>query len=314
MLARLRRPVLLPVVSVLGAGALAVSAARLTRVSLRDGPTWYTNYGLYGLQYGAPQVFKAIREELARSRTTQVLLSSVWANNPEPFLEFFLTRAERTRARIGDVETYLLYREPLTRDMLFIMTPEQHEMATASRKLLLSEPERVVLWPDGHPGFYFVRMSYSPEADEILASEREARRRMVEEPATLAGEAVIVGHSVLDIGSLPDMFDGRPDTLLRGMEANPFLLEVSFPKPKKIAKVHLMLGAMNVIRLKVLATPGDGKAPVVFEKSYSGFSGDPVIDVFLPGGPVAASKIRIEIEDYGVGETSHVHVRELSFE
>jgi hypothetical protein len=308
------RPALLSLVSALCAAALAVSAGQLTRVALRDGPTWFTNYGLYGLQYGARQVFQVIREELARSPSTRVLLSSVWANNPEPFFEFFLTYPERERARIGDVDTYLLYRTPLSREDLFIMTPEQHALAISSGKFVVSPPERTVPWPDGRTGFYFVRIEYSPAADAILQAEREARRRLVEETASISGESVVVRHSLLDIGILPNIFDGRPDTLIRGMEANPFVLEVSFAAPRQIARVHLMLGAMDIVRLRLQVTPADGNAPESLDKTYTNFRGDPVLDVVLPGGPVRTSRIRIEIEDVGVGETSHVHVRELSFE
>lgn len=309
-----RRPALLSVVSALSAAALAVSAGQLARVALRDGPTWFRNYGLYGMQYGAKQIFQVIREELARSPSTRVVLSSVWANNPDPFIEFFLTPPERKRARIADVETYLLYRTPLSPEELFIMTSEQHHRAILSRKLIVSPAERIVPWPDGRTGFYFVRMKYSPAADAILQAEREARRRLVEETTSISGESAVVRHSLLDIGRLRFIFDGRPDTLIRGLEANPLVLEISFASPRQIASVHLMLGAMKVVRLCLQITPADGGAPESLEKTYTDFRGDPVLDVALPGGPVRTSQIRIEIEDVAAGETSHIHVRELFFE
>lgn len=309
-----RRPVLLSVVSALSAAALAVSAGQLTRVAIRDGPTWFRSYGLYGLQYGARQVFQIIREELARSPSTRVVLSSVWANNPEPFIEFFLTPPERKRARIADVDGYLLYRMPLSPEELFILTPEQYHRAVSSGKLIVSRPERTVPWPDNRTGFYFVRLEYSPAADAILQAEREARRRLVEETASISGESVVVRHSLLDIGLLRFIFDGRPDTLIRGFEANPFVLEISFASPRRIARVHLILGTMKLVRLCLQVTPADGAAPASFEKTYTNLRGEPLLDIVLPGGPVRTSQIRIEIEDITAGETSHIHVRELSFE
>jgi hypothetical protein len=57
-------------------GALAVL---LLRTALVNGPTWYTEYGLYGMQYGAAPLFAAVKEELARSPHARLLVTHTWA-------------------------------------------------------------------------------------------------------------------------------------------------------------------------------------------------------------------------------------------
>ena len=41
-------------------------------------------------------------------------------------------------------------------------------------------------YPDGQPGFYFVRMRYADNVDTIFAAERQARQVLQEDSATLA--------------------------------------------------------------------------------------------------------------------------------
>ena len=57
----------------------------------------------------------------------------------------------------------------------------------ASRKFVLLPPERIMAYPDGQPGFYFVRMRYADNVDAVFAAERQARQALKEDGATLDG-------------------------------------------------------------------------------------------------------------------------------
>jgi hypothetical protein len=296
------------------AGAFAIGITRLTATSLVEGPTWYDDYGLYGMQYGAPQVFRAIRHELAKPETKRVLLSSTWANNPNEFVWFFLGREERSAVAMLSIHTFLLSRQPVSPTDLFVMTPEEYKLARASQQLVLQPPERIVPRPDGSPGFYFVRLRYAEDADTVFAREREARKRLIEDSVMVGGQALTVRHSPLDMGRLVDLFDGRGDTLIRGAEANPFVLELAFPRPRLIGKVSLTLSAMDRVGLRIIVTPAEGGKARVFESSQTNRPPRPRLEFALPGRPVIASRIRIEITEVGGGEITHVHVYELSLD
>ena len=96
------RPVL-PVAAGLPRRARQSAIARLTTSRSSEGPTWYGDYGLYGMQYGAPQVFAGDSGRARASpRTT--------AGRPVPHLGeqpqrvrllSSSTRSERTGRRCG---------------------------------------------------------------------------------------------------------------------------------------------------------------------------------------------------------------------
>jgi hypothetical protein len=310
----IRRLVPYPAAAVACAAAFALGAANLTVKALVAGPTWYTDYGLYGMQYGAREVFSAIREELARSSDFHIRLSPSWANNPSEFVQFFLTGDERNRVTFETVDAYLLRRTPLSEKDLHVMTADEYQRAVGSQKVVVDPPVRTLPYPDGRVGFYFARMRYSENADAILAAEREERRKLEETTATLEGRPVTIRHSRLDMGRIPDVFDGRPETLARGLEANPFVLEMVFPTARTVRKVRLSLGAMDLARVRVRATPEDGSPERSAGAEVRNRPASPRLEFPFPGGAVRTRKLRIEIEDVGAGEISHVHVYELGLD
>jgi hypothetical protein len=310
----IRRLVPYPAAAVACAAAFALGAANLTLKALVAGPTWYADYGLYGMQYGAREVFSAIREELARSSDFRIRLSPSWANNPNEFAQFFLTGDERNRVTFGTVDAYLLRRTAFSEKDLHVMTADEYRRAVGSQKVVVDSPVRTLPYPDGTIGFYFARMRYSENADAILEAEREERRKLEETTATLEGRPVTIRHSRLDMGSIPAIFDGRPETLARGLEANPFVLEVLFPTARTVRKVRLSLGAMDLVRVRVRATPEDGSPERSAAAELRNRPASPKLEFPFPGGAVRTRKLRIEIEDVGSGEISHVHVYELGLD
>ncbi len=309
---RVRRPGARRVLAPVLAAVLAAFAVRLTVVSLSDGPLWFRDYGLYGMQYGAKQIFDGIRESMAASPTTRVLLTSSWANNPDEFLDFFLRGEERDRAQMGGIETYLLYRTDLTPQMLFVLTEEEYEKARGDPKLVVSAPERTIRYPDGRPGFRFVRLDYSDRAEAMFAAEREERRKPRERRVLVSGQNVLVRHSVEDGGQPSDLFDQRFDSTLRGLESNPFLLELDFEEPRELRGIDLTLTMMEC-DVTVTATPAGGGAPATLRREIRGITTDQVETFLFPSGPVRASRLRIEIYLPFAGERAHVELRELAF-
>jgi hypothetical protein len=100
---------------------LAAAALLLLRTALVQGPLWFRDYSLYGMQYGARQVFEmAIPELLRGDPAALVLVTSTWANGTDNFLYFFLDDEQRCGAWTGSI--CFCCPAPLTPQMLFIMT------------------------------------------------------------------------------------------------------------------------------------------------------------------------------------------------
>jgi hypothetical protein len=175
----------------------------------------------------------------------------------------------------------------------------------------MQPPERIMAYPDGQPGFYFVRMRYADNVDTIFAAERQARQALREDTATLDGQQIIVRHSLLDVGQVADVFDGDDHTLMRGMEANPLIIELAFPSPRTVGRLGITVASMD-FTLKAIATPADGSAPRDAAMTYRNMPADPHVDLALPGGAQPVSKLRLEITNLNQGEVANIHVREIS--
>lgn len=215
-------------VAVASALAFGLAALLVMRAALVDGPTWFSDYGMNGMQYGARQLFvETIPAELAEHPDTTLLVSPTWANNPDVFLDFFLTPAQRARVRFANVDGFTIARQDLDPDRhLFVMPDYEYTKAITSGKFIVEPPERIIPYPDGRPGFYFVRMAYVPNVDELFAADRAARARLVEGEIVVAGQPARVAHSALDIGTIVNLFDGDTSSLARGMEANPLVVDL----------------------------------------------------------------------------------------
>ena len=292
------------------AAALTVATGRLVLVS-RGAARWFDDYGLYGLQYGAKQVFDGIRAELARSPNVKIHLASSWANNPNEFLDFFLTPAELERTRMGDIDPYLTYPKDLTGDDLFVMTRAEYDRARRDPKVEVRRPERIIPYPNGKPGFYFARMRYTPQANAIFAAEREERRRPRVETVAIDGQPATVTHPMIDIGRIEDFFDGQFHTLIRGYEANPFFVDVAFSSPRRLSRIDLSLSQMRC-DIAIEIEPASGGAPVELTRELENPPGDSTQEFPLPA-PVSASRVRLTVTEKFRGEPAHIELRDLAF-
>ncbi|WP_245668861.1 hypothetical protein [Chloroflexus islandicus] len=289
---------------------VAFSSLVMLRTAVLGGSLWFRDYGLYGMQYGAQQLFvETIPDLLARDSQTILRVSTAWANNPNSFVDFFLTPAQRRRIELITIDAYLYQRRDLNQQRdLFIMTAAEYERAQQSGKFIITPPEQIIPYPDGRPGFYVVRLAYVADIDEILSAERAARAALVEEPLVVGGQELIVAHSRFDIGGIADLFDSDPNTLARGLEANPLVIELRFPNPQPINGIELTLGTMD-LDLTVTVTTPDGETHA-FRQPYRGMPPDPTVTFDLPQ-PLLATTLRLDIFQQGAGEPAHVHVREV---
>ncbi|HMP40698.1 MAG TPA: hypothetical protein PKA05_09995 [Roseiflexaceae bacterium] len=191
------------------------------------------------------------------------------------------------------------------------MPPDEYQRTINDPKFVVAPPELIIPYPDGRPGFHFVRVAYSAAADAIFAAELAERSRLREGMVPYRGQLLILRHSLLDGGMLPDLFDGDPYTLIRGFEANPLVLEFDFPEPQQLTALDLTLATMD-FRVTAVLTATDGTRRS-YEREFIGLGPDPTVTLDLPDAPAAIGLLRIEITDLQAGDRTHIHVRELAF-
>jgi hypothetical protein len=160
--------------------------------------------------------------------------------------------------------------------------------------------------------FAFRQLSHVNHADQPVEAETVLPAGLVTDEISLGDETIRMTHSTLDIGQSKDVFDNNIDTLIRGLDANPFILDLQFSQSQAIKGLMMDFGRMDFsIRIKVYG-PGN-TSPVSYAGEYRQQPPIPHLDMDFVDGPEQVKRIYIEIEQLLPPEEVHIHVREVVF-
>jgi 4-amino-4-deoxy-L-arabinose transferase-like glycosyltransferase len=279
----------------------------LLREAITNGPLWHQDYSLGGMQYGASQVYGEVLRILKAEPDTYIILSPVWTNGADIVARFFL--GDPLPIELGSVRGHIERIRPLDERMLFIVTPEEYQLVKDSGKFKQIQVEQIMPYPNGKPGFYFLRLSYADNIQAIFDAEQEQRRQLQEGEVELDGEKVGVRYSLLDIGSPAEAYDGDPYSLTRTLEANPAVFELTFSKTRTLQGISVIIGSIEAqITALLFETPQS--EPRRFVIQARGTVSDPEIHLEF-GAKYPASVVRVEVLDLHQDEPAHVHVWEI---
>lgn len=290
--------------------AMSAAGFAMLRDALLNGPTWFDDYGLGGMQYGGEHLFSEIGEYLDQNPNAEILLSPSWANGSDVIARFFFE--DPLPFSLGSIEGHLQQFIPIRPDEVFILLPEELELVKESRKFQTVETDRTVNYPNGQPGFYFTRLAYVDDAEVIFAAEREKRRVLQEETISMPdGSTARVAYSHLDMGSIDQAFDGDLYSLIRTLEANPFKINLSFAEPRGMKGLRLRIGGVPS-RVTVLAYVQGEALPRNFTIESGENPVPQTVDIdFMQERQVTA--LQIEILNIRDLEPAHVHLWEVMF-
>jgi hypothetical protein len=289
--------------------AIAVFSMWMWRDAMVNGPAWFTNYSLYGMQWGARQLLgEAVPAYLNAHPDQRLLVSPSWANATDVLARFF--NVDASRVQLLNIDHFIRNKQPLDDNMILVMLPEEIQRVDESGKFAPLEVLQQVTAPDGTPAFTFARVRYVEDVDAVFAAEREERSQPVTATTTLDGAPATVVHSRLDMGKVQDMFDGDTFTLARGESANPFVIEIPFDTPRAVKGIDLIVGRMDFIARASVWGEGETE-PRVYEGRYEGLPGEPEVSLDFTGAPANATRLRIEIEQLRPPDDVHIHVREV---
>jgi len=188
---------------------------------------------------------------------------------------------------------------------------EEFQRAADSGKFNDLRAEKIVLYPDGSPGFYFVRLRYSANADALFAVDRETRQAIQQETVKVGGEDLVVHYSALDMGPIGNLFDGDTNTLIRTAAANPLRLQIDFPTVKRMDAIALRIGGTASTLDVYVQVPGEDSARTY----HLEVDEDPLprtVTVHF-GVPLEASNIFIKLKNTYDPEPGHVHLWEITW-
>lgn len=285
--------------------------------ALTNGPTWYSDYTLYGMQWGAKQVFQdTVPRLMAENPNSQIYVSDSWANGTDVFPAFFAL--DPNRVKVHGVSGWLEKKLPLDRNTIFVMTPDEYSSVATSPKFATAAVESTIKYPDGRDGFYIAHLAYADNVDEIFAAERVALLQPVTDTVEVGGETVQVLHTKFDMGTAQAMFDGDLLSVARTIEANPGTYDFRFPSPRTLRGLTLYLGRTNVkvtmhLYARDSATPVDYESDFAFADSTTQRPAGPPAEVNFDNGPDTVTRMTMEIEYPESDQTAHIHVFELQF-
>lgn len=286
---------------------LALISVQLLRDAVVNGPLWNRNFGM-DIPWGAPQVFAEVANLLQHSPEDRVLISPTWANGVDVHRRFFLPDA--APVDVGNADGFIAERRPLDDHLVFVLTAREYKAVRSSPKFTSVRVEKMIPYPDGSPGFYFIRIRYSDQADTIFEQERLERLKPIIDTLEVNGETLTIEHPLFDSGGVQHLFDGDLYTLARGYEANPMLLKISFGAPRPLTGIDLTTGSMD-FALTVRLFPPGGAAPMVYTETYADLPNDPTVTLDFPGAPTEVTRIEIEIHHLLEPGPAKIHLREI---
>lgn len=279
--------------------------------SIRNGPLWFTDYGLGGMQYGAFQIFDLLEEYLDEHPGTNIIFSPDWANGADVVARYFLR--DPGSIQMGSIRGHITQKLPLDNNTLFVMTPEEYDMVLESDRFMNIQTDRIIPYPDGNPGFYFIRLQYVDKIDEMFAAEEAVRRALQESAIRLDGQEVKLRFSYLDgeyqAESIALVFDNDPYTVAKTFASNPFVLEMAFPEPRTINGFSIIIGSINV-QITVRCFPEPGAQPVEYIFEGRGTRNHPELSFDLPV-PTRTRGLQLEVLDPHSVEDVKIHIWEL---
>ena len=289
-------------------GLLALTSGWMLRDALLNGPTWYSDYGLTGMQYGARQAFGEAGEYLGQHPGVPVWLFPTWVNGADVLRRFFVPN--EPSLLLLDPHELLAERSDSLEGALLVQTREDYQRVVESGKLAEPSVEKTLPLPDGTPGFYLVRMAYSAQAEALFEAEREAESRMLADEILVGGRPVVVRHTPFEAGGLADLFDGDPDTKVLTAGANPLVIEVDFGEVVRVTGLTLTADMRDLgLTFQGIA---EGLQPARYEAEFRGRGADPVLDIVFEPSPGLLSRVVIEIVDLNAPPGASIALRDLA--
>ena len=282
--------------------------------ALINGPIWYEDYSLYGMQYGAQQVFRdVVVKGLTQDPNRQYIVSPSWANGTEQFVDFFIPAELQPRVRMGQPVDFISEIKQDKPNLYFVSTSDEYDKLLVNSEFNNLKFKEVLNFPNNKPGFYVLTVQAANNIEEILATQHKKNILPVEDTIPMNGGSFKILHSPLGSRRMEDVFDNNPDSLARVLEANPFFFDIYPSAPIDTHSVSIQTGSLTTFTITIkLYAPGASE-PINYSETFTNLPPDPKVEMSFENGPPKSDRITLEIHDDTSGETSQVHVRSIDF-
>ncbi len=293
------------------AGGLVAGHLLLLGYGLYAYPRATDDYGLYGFQYGSPQLFWAMKAWLHEGRARSIFYSPTWANSVDVLAAYFLTPEEREHIRAAGPERLAQGELPEGPEVWYVLSAGDFPTFEQRIRPKLREvhPTASLPYPNGQVGFQAFWYRYRPDLAQILEAERRALLAPKTTTLPLLGMPVRVTYPPLDMGRIENIVDGHPWTLVRTARANPLRLRFRFPDPVLLQGLELLKGKSPVaVAVQVHTAEDDTWAMEIRPEPHQEW-----VALSFPR-PMQVVELELRVQDLSWPEDEgHVHLWEVRF-
>ncbi|MEN6435480.1 MAG: hypothetical protein ABFD58_06650 [Anaerolineaceae bacterium] len=286
--------------------AFTTGAIIMTVDAIRNGPTWFDNYGISGMQYGAQQVYQAAEKYQAMYPDKTIFITPNWTFQSEVVREFF---TQNSKVKMGGVDSVLEQFDPDLNKKVFVLLPDELQKVRDSGLFSQVIEDLEIPYPNGNQGFTFIRLQYRDDIENIYNEKRQELTKPVEGSVVWHGVPATVRYSALDMGPIENIFDGDKSTLIKSKGINPLELAFEFSQPVQASNLIFSVGSEQVkFTVDIQQEIGDTVIEYVQEAGEVEGYKDVTLDL---GKKMEIRVLKIQIQDTLSTETMPVHLWEL---
>ncbi|NDC37350.1 MAG: hypothetical protein EBZ48_04785 [Proteobacteria bacterium] len=273
-------------------------------------PKLYDDYGFYGLQYGAPQVYEAINTY--RKENKSVLVASHLFNAGHIFIPFFIPPRAQPGVKIFDFEGVCKSNAPWPTDtVVFASAQALAEMRATGCPITWEELE-VIKDPKGAALFKAVYLRKSELFAAWMAAQLKKRLEPVRTTLAWHHQILSVQHPQFDIGDFSSLVDGNELTIARTKQINPALIRF-VGQNLIVSAVEIVLVNTSLADVTVSAGRGDQIVSFGATQNYSSLRGDSPHLVFeAPHDPLPFEWVELHVMLPEHDQFGSVHIGEIT--
>jgi 4-amino-4-deoxy-L-arabinose transferase-like glycosyltransferase len=295
--------------------AAVVAAALLVAILLLNAQRYFRDY-IGGLPYQNTPIARLVATyvDSLPPETKVYLIGCCWQNAmPEPNgIKYAIARPEQLDVKQPEslnCDWLELTQQPAVLIWSFqsVLPSTQIE---ACRGML---PAQLYASRQGLPVFYAAPLLKGQAASAAPAPAPASGGEQLElSMVEIDAQTARVSYSSLDIGEVRNVFDRQADSLIRGKDANPLVLDIQFSQPRSVSAISMTLATMPHAQIKIELTREDG-GTTSFSREFIDLDGIPDVELPVPSAPVRTRRLRIEILDLAPRgqDAPHIHVREV---
>jgi len=305
-------------------GATTAWVASLVMLSLMVSANLVNYFGNYihNLPYENTPVARQLTQyvDMLPPETQIYLVGCCWEYGmPEPkSVQYEMARPDNLH-QIDPNELSCLSLDALLGPAVMIWSDTQELPAPGLSNCTNRFPAQLFTGPRGQPLFHAapilgLQLVAAPTGETPNSGDEESNG-LIEQGVIWNNEVVLARFSPLDIGRIEDAVDGSVETLMRGRDANPMVIEFEFSQPRTASTLSLTIGTIEHFTVRVVITYADSSSTEIY-KDYTNLPSDPTVEISLPASENLIQILRIEITDIRAvpGEGFHIHVREIKLE